>query len=645
MPLVTNVNHEKKQSQQFLEVSAMNENEQAVCCITKDKPNVVERLIDSIQTNAELSQKPLLVVDDSSTVSSREQVESIVGKHQGPAYLFNGPRWETIKSGLKFSPSLQETVSRLKLGRATWNTPDVRNISQMVLRMIQPGQVLFLDDDRLLDERFRITREPRSLTGYRIAASPDLSRLEWISWFSRIAATSFEQTLAKTPQPFVDKLYKELGPKASQTIIANYTDLIENRKQNSQELAFPFRKELSGGAFSTDSSIVGACLFPNWYEEDWTWFNQTRKRTGGRVRFSDSTVLHSAQRKPILEENALLFEEKGKILDTALRERDEPTVETIEACKERRLYAIKFELARLQTPQNATQAKIKLALQNLEHRIVELSSTELADQIKSYLKADEAWSKAITTVPKLELSDDRIIVIAPHCDDVAYSLGGAAQANLLKIGKVITAFSKSSYTITGHGPIETVSASRAKEEAAYCETIGATLELLNYTDACDRLETQDPAKYLSADNAIDHRLLSEITQRILSAVPNQNTLVMFPLGLGNHLDHRIIAEAGFELGKKGLSVAFYEDAPYDDSIKEDEIRKRTDRASSKLLPVELHHGRFEEKCKVLDQHYPTQFDNSERAELEKCTRQRNIERIWVPEVNLPKVLQMVIQYA
>lgn len=170
-----------------------------------------------------------------------------------------------------------------------------------------------------------------------------------------------------------------------------------------------------------------------------------------------------------------------------------------------------------------------------------------------------------------------LIFISPHLDDVVLSLGGlVAQAALRQAqgtaqARVITvcagdpgpgaagALARALHRCWGneHAPV----AMRRQEDAEALSPLGVVPEWLPEGDAIYR--AYDTAAALIGAARSDDPLRPRLTEhlnRIFDAAPSAQ--YYFPLGIGGHVDHRLIHEAGVELLGRGAEVVFYEEIPY-----------------------------------------------------------------------------------
>ncbi|RJP81051.1 MAG: hypothetical protein C4524_02545 [Candidatus Zixiibacteriota bacterium] len=157
-----------------------------------------------------------------------------------------------------------------------------------------------------------------------------------------------------------------------------------------------------------------------------------------------------------------------------------------------------------------------------------------------------------------------VAALSPHCDDLAFSLGGAIWDRRFAPLQPIGIFSHSafSYRLRTTDP-EVVSRERKAEDCRFyfrfpwarpprwLDRPDAPLRLgIDYLEAV-RVKP-DPADEAEA------RVIADLLRPML----DPGFLVLAPLALGGHVDHRIVRMAAGLLVNSGREVIFYEDLPY-----------------------------------------------------------------------------------
>jgi LmbE family N-acetylglucosaminyl deacetylase len=156
----------------------------------------------------------------------------------------------------------------------------------------------------------------------------------------------------------------------------------------------------------------------------------------------------------------------------------------------------------------------------------------------------------------------RILLLSPHADDIAYSVGGivallCARAEI----QLMTVFGRSGWTCSqalSEMSLDTVSALRDSEDRAYCVRRGIDFAPFDYPDSFT--VGYDDARELTTTPDHDPRT-ADVVERIGDFVARHPPqVVLAPCGIGGHVDHRIVRTAAQALD--GTDVFFYEDIPY-----------------------------------------------------------------------------------
>jgi LmbE family N-acetylglucosaminyl deacetylase len=191
------------------------------------------------------------------------------------------------------------------------------------------------------------------------------------------------------------------------------------------------------------------------------------------------------------------------------------------------------------------------------------------------------------------------VVLSPHLDDAALSVGGliafatAAGESILVVTvaagspppqTILGPFAAALHRAWGLSITEAVARRRREDEAAMA-LLGAEARRLDQLDAVyrwpDRYGTEAA---LTGEPADGDRLEIETIAAlapILAASPR--ALVLAPLAVGGHVDHRIVHRVARALARQGREVAFYEDLPY--AAEPDAVARRTAEMGCELEPT------------------------------------------------------------
>ncbi|NUT77419.1 hypothetical protein HNO86_20440 [Pseudomonas sp. C1C7] len=160
----------------------------------------------------------------------------------------------------------------------------------------------------------------------------------------------------------------------------------------------------------------------------------------------------------------------------------------------------------------------------------------------------------------------RILLLSPHADDVAYSIGGiVARLSMQADLRLMTVFSLSGWALpwaSRDKSTEAISTDREREDRAYCARRRMDYERLSCPDSF--VMGYDEATELSMVANDDPRT-GDVVNLILNAVAfREPQVVLAPCGLGGHVDHQIVRIAADALHH--VEVLYYEDVPYSASL-------------------------------------------------------------------------------
>ncbi|WP_376794734.1 PIG-L deacetylase family protein [Thermogemmatispora sp.] len=194
------------------------------------------------------------------------------------------------------------------------------------------------------------------------------------------------------------------------------------------------------------------------------------------------------------------------------------------------------------------------------------------------------------------------IYLSPHFDDVVYSCGGtiALQALQRERSLVVTVFAGlpgpdlklSSFarriqrTMSSSREAFSLVELRRQEDQQACSSLQADCLWLDYLDAIYR---GSPALYRwkraigGRVRQVDAWIVEDLLRLCLALHRRLPSLHWYaPLGIGGHVDHRVVAAAAFRLLVYGANVAFYEDFPY--VLRPSALRKRLQELGVTMQP-------------------------------------------------------------
>lgn len=174
------------------------------------------------------------------------------------------------------------------------------------------------------------------------------------------------------------------------------------------------------------------------------------------------------------------------------------------------------------------------------------------------------------------MNTNQWIFISPHLDDVVLSCGGLvwdltqAGQNVavwtlmagLPLHEDYSLFAQQNHRAWGVSGREAIQRRREEDRAA-CAVLGAAVRHFDWLDAIYRRDPDSGEPIVNNDDQLfndppELGLVDEITVVLKAALPADATLV-FPIGLGGHIDHQAVVQAG-----DGISqiVYYYADYPY-----------------------------------------------------------------------------------
>lgn len=237
-----------------------------------------------------------------------------------------------------------------------------------------------------------------------------------------------------------------------------------------------------------------------------------------------------------------------------------------------------------------------------------------------------------------------VLYLAPHSDDAAFSSAGLLHACVTRrIGvRIVTCFSRSGHA---RGVIDAepdvVTRMRQDEDRRFVAALSGdvTVRWLGLEDAPLRPahRGQHPCKEATmtpADEALGERIARALAPELKNAA-----WLLAPLGLGRHIDHRIVRDVAATLARCGrVPVAWWEDLPYagrvDTATLREEIDATRDALGLPLRPVLLRDARLADTKRAALSFYPSQvIDIHRRGVLGHLRRVAGdgtaAERLWV----------------
>jgi LmbE family N-acetylglucosaminyl deacetylase len=235
----------------------------------------------------------------------------------------------------------------------------------------------------------------------------------------------------------------------------------------------------------------------------------------------------------------------------------------------------------------------------------------------------------------------RVRIASPHFDDAAFSVGLTIDALVRAHHKVklINCFTQTEYApfASDCAPAD-VNRLRRAEDREFLSCFKDQVELLDAgrLDAplrlrCGLRKVRQRRRLANHDNDEAAALASVLKE-------NTKSLLLLPLALGSHIDHRVTLEAGFRALSGSRLFGLYEDLPYAAELRECCIRSTVARISRLLgvvlLPVLVRHDSDLVSKAMFMRIYKSQISDAQVAKAATYARRyAGGERLWVtPEL-------------
>ncbi|MGB9940437.1 PIG-L deacetylase family protein [Methanosarcina sp.] len=184
----------------------------------------------------------------------------------------------------------------------------------------------------------------------------------------------------------------------------------------------------------------------------------------------------------------------------------------------------------------------------------------------------------------------KTILISPHSDDIAYSLGGALLKNYFEKPVVlVTVFMRSSFSprLKLIDP-EEITRIRRLEDIEFTKKIGIRYESFHFPEAPLRGKTSYEDIFGNSDPFSDP-IYEDVYHSLLKLIKSSpDAVVVSPMSLGNNIDHLIIFEACSSICQENnIKISYYEDVPYASLLTLEQIKNKAFKISPRLKPCSI----------------------------------------------------------
>ncbi|MDD3245966.1 MAG: PIG-L family deacetylase [Methanosarcina sp.] len=196
----------------------------------------------------------------------------------------------------------------------------------------------------------------------------------------------------------------------------------------------------------------------------------------------------------------------------------------------------------------------------------------------------------------------KTILISPHSDDIAYSLGGSLLKNHFEKPVIsVTVFTKSNFSprLKLTDP-EEITRTRYLEDIEFTKKIGIEYKSFQFPEPPLRGRTSH--KEISKSDPYLDPIYNEVYLSLSELIKSYpNALVVSPMSLGDNIDHRIVFESCVSICKENnRKITFYEDVPYVSLLTLKQVKNKAFEINANLKPSKIDiTSTFYEKLKNL----------------------------------------------
>jgi LmbE family N-acetylglucosaminyl deacetylase len=227
----------------------------------------------------------------------------------------------------------------------------------------------------------------------------------------------------------------------------------------------------------------------------------------------------------------------------------------------------------------------------------------------------------------------RTLLLAPHCDDIAYSLAGRLLSGAESGARLqlLTIFSESRFAPYAPGVTSQaqVSALRHAEESRFCAALHLEHARLGLAEAPLRGYPDLDSLFIDSDLPLEDPMVACLEQRLRQHIEDDAPARVFaPLGVGGHVDHRVTRAAAQRVFGNACALFFYEDLPYAGELSASELDRQLTRDAQGLRPLLTPLGDWlQDKLERLAA-YPSQVAGKDLESVVTHAHLIGGERVW-----------------
>lgn len=181
------------------------------------------------------------------------------------------------------------------------------------------------------------------------------------------------------------------------------------------------------------------------------------------------------------------------------------------------------------------------------------------------------------------------ILVSPHSDDIAYSIGGSLlQDFLFRPILMVTVFPKSNYSpCIRKGNSETISNMRHLEDVEFTNKLNIEFKSFHFSEPS--LRGYSDRDIFSNNNPNSDPIYMEVYYCLSELIKSYKCkLIVSPIGLGKHIDHVIVSDICYKISKENnIKIIFYEELPYAFRSTMNQIKVRAQVINPNLRPYKI----------------------------------------------------------
>ncbi|MFT5643452.1 MAG: LmbE family N-acetylglucosaminyl deacetylase [Janthinobacterium sp.] len=173
---------------------------------------------------------------------------------------------------------------------------------------------------------------------------------------------------------------------------------------------------------------------------------------------------------------------------------------------------------------------------------------------------------------------ERVVILSPHLDDAALSCGGLLHALRGRISTLVVSTCCGTPRVLAAGGMGKLQLRRGhvnpqyrrREDIAAMHSVNADFVHLSFPDGIYRrspltgklIYRNERERWISPhiEDIAHIEEMYLVLRRLCLGLGS--ILLLSPMGIGNHVDHQIVAQVAVRLAASGVTLLFYEDFPY-----------------------------------------------------------------------------------